>query len=89
MENKPIDRDLDEKVSIDLTLGHLILIWETLSSKIACDPYNKDLSEIEKKIVWALEDICEDRLADLKCGPMPEKEWEALLEKARNHIKEE
>jgi hypothetical protein len=84
---KGMDQDLTKKISLDLSLGHLLLVWEVLSNKISCDPIKKQLSEIERRAIWALEDLCENKLVENDCGARPKQEWESLIKRAGDHVK--
>ncbi len=67
--------------------GHLLLVWEVLSNKISCKPINKQFSEIERRAIWALEDLFENTLVENGCGAMPKEDWDALIEKAGEYVK--
>ena len=54
-----MEKDLSKKIKLELSLGHLFMVWEVLSNKVSCDPFNNQFSEIEKRVIWALEDLCE------------------------------
>jgi len=82
-----MDKDLTKKIPLNISLGHLLLVWEVLSNKISCDPFNKQLSEIERRAIWALEDLCENTLVENECGAMPKKDLETLIKKAGEHVK--
>lgn len=78
--------DLSEKSSIELTNGHLLLVWHVLSEKLSGLNQYKELSENEIRAVWALEDICEKRLVNNGITTMPKDEWEKLIENAAIHV---
>lgn len=82
-----MNQDLTKKIPLNISLGHLLLVWEVLSNKISCDPINKHFSEIERRAIWALEDLCESLLIENECGAMPQEDWEALIKRAGVHVK--
>jgi hypothetical protein len=82
-----MEEKLTTKISLDISLGHLLLIWETLANKVSCSPINEQLSDVEKRAIWALEDICEQKLVENDCGSRPEQDWHDLIKKAGEHVK--
>lgn len=79
--------DLTREISIKISLGHLILAWETMSSKLSDLNSNTNLSPEEKKAIWALADLLESSLVDNGVSAMHKDEWSALIAKATQFIK--
>ena len=76
--------DLSREISRKITVGHLFLAWETLSSKFSERlQWDDDFSEDEKRAIWGLEDILERALVENGLGNMPRDEWEAFYSRAR------
>ncbi|MEW8201906.1 MAG: hypothetical protein AB2697_22845 [Candidatus Thiodiazotropha endolucinida] len=78
--------DLSEKSSIELTNGHLLMVWHILSEKLTGLTQYSKLSKNEIRAVWALEDICEKQLIKNGFTGKPKNEWEELIEKAAVHV---
>ncbi len=81
------EKDLTEETSIKITLGHLLLAWETLSDKFSNLRDNDSLSEEERRAIWGLADILEQALVANGITGQPVADWKALLCKAKEHIK--
>ena len=71
-------KDLTKEVSLQLPVGHLLIIWDILSNKLAGSPANCEFSEEEKRAIWALEDLCEQELINNGITARPEEEWNQL-----------
>ncbi len=76
------DQKLDCVVSLDLTLGHVLVLWDLLQGKLAQVHSTHELSLGQKKAIWALEDICEEALIENGLSSRPEVEWNALVQAA-------
>ena len=85
--NKTRDDGLGKEVSLQLSAGHLLVIWDVLANKLSGSSFIKELPDEEKRALWALEDICEEALADNGLGGRPQDEWNRLMEFAREHVK--
>jgi hypothetical protein len=81
------DINLAEKAAIELSVGHLLLVWHVLSDKLSGSPLNEAFSEEEKRAIWALEDLCEDALTASGVTSKPQNEWDRLIDMAREHVK--
>ena len=79
--------NLDKKVSIELTTGHLVFLWNFISDKLSGSPLNEEFTEEEKRAIWGLADLCEQELINNEIKAMPEPEWESLIERAKEHVK--
>ena len=79
--------DLTKDTTISTSLGHLLLIWDILSSKLSGLPLNENFTEEEKRAIWGLEDLCERELIRNGITGKPQREWEQLVEAARKHVK--
>ncbi|WP_226705214.1 hypothetical protein [Microbulbifer elongatus] len=82
-----IYKKFNNEISIKLTEGHLIVLWDLLSSKLAGKPLNVEFSKVEKRVIWALADLCEVELERLGWSEYPE-EWEATVRKARMYCQD-
>ena len=81
------DENIIKEASIKLPIGHLLIIWEVLTSKLSGSPDNDAFTEEEKRAMWALEDLCEKEL--IRNGLIGESdiEWEQLIERATEFVK--
>ncbi len=79
--------ELSKEVSVELSVGHLLVIWNVLSNKLSGLNFNEEFTDEEKRALWALEDICEKSLIKNKITTMPEDEWDELIQKALKHVK--
>lgn len=77
----------DKNTSINLSLGHLIVLWNLLSVKLSGTPLNNEFSEEEMRAIWALEDLCEKELLAHGYGAKPSEEWDSLIAKAKEYCK--
>ncbi|GAB2198952.1 hypothetical protein [Sessilibacter sp. MAH4] len=77
----------DKNTSINLSLGHLIVLWNLISDKLSGTPQNETFSEEEKRAIWALEDLCEKELLAHGYGAKPYEEWDSLIAKAKEYCK--
>lgn len=74
-------------IPVEITLGHLLALWQLISDKLADEPINKNFTEIEKRVIWAFQDICERELENNNIKAKPEEEWNQLVRKAHEHVK--
>ena len=81
------NEDLSKKAHLQLSVGHLLVVWDVFSNKLAGSPFIDSLSEEEKRAIWALEDLCEHGLAENGITAAPEPEWNELIQAAREHVK--
>jgi hypothetical protein len=81
------DEDFSREVSVRITLGHLLLAWEVMSSKFSDLGANESLSEEERRAVWGLADLLEKALVEHGITGRPQVEWETLIFKANAYIK--
>ena len=81
------DDNLNKSVSINLPVGHLIIIWHVLSNRLSDTNYEDKFTEEEKRALWALEDLCEQELIINKITSRPEKEWNELIDRANELVK--
>ena len=82
-----MNENLKEKVSVGVTLGHLLALWQLMSDKISGEPINNNFTETEKRVIWAFQDICENELEKNSITVKPENEWNQLIEKAHAHVR--
>lgn len=78
------DIDFEKTVSVDITLGHAIFVWETLSDKFSNLRANDNLSEEERKAIWELTDLIEETL--LANGIQGSAEWQNLVAQAKIYM---
>ena len=83
----PTDIDLSKPVSINISLGHLLFVWETMSAKLSTLNDRDDMSEDEKRAVWGLIDLMEPPLAESGLGTYSHAEWETLLARAAEVVR--
>ncbi|WP_137971831.1 hypothetical protein [Pseudomonas sp. F(2018)] len=79
--------DLSKEVQVQLPLGHLLMMWDILSSKLSCVPINEFFTEEEKRAVWSLEDLFERALVESGVSSRPQPEWDELIGRAREFAK--
>ena len=78
--------NLDKKISIELSIGHLLVLWDILANKTG-DDLREKFSEEEVRAIWSLEDSCEKQLISAGITSKPEDEWNALIKRALEHTK--
>jgi hypothetical protein len=81
------DEDFFKVVSVKITLGHLLLVWDIMSNKFSDLKSNEYLSEDDKKAIWGLTDLLENSLIANDITNMPQAEWESLVAKAKEFIR--
>jgi hypothetical protein len=80
------DEDFSREVSVPITLGHVLLAWEVMSSKFSDLRSNESLSEEERRAIWGLADLLEKVLVEHGITGRPQAEWETLISKANAYI---
>jgi hypothetical protein len=78
---------LNKQATLNLPVGHLLVVWDVLSNRLPETPYKKEFSEEEKRAIWALEDLCERELARQGFGARPKEEWDQLMGQATEFVK--
>jgi hypothetical protein len=78
---------LDKPATLNLPVGHLLVVWDVLSNRLTETPYKDEFSEEEKRAIWALEDLCEKELVRKGFVGRPEAEWNNLMNKAVEFVK--
>lgn len=81
------DIDFEKTVSVDITLGHALLAWQTLSENFSDLNRFEKLDLQEKKSIWGLIDLLENSLNDNQVDGRPQDEWLTLIDDAKNHMK--
>ena len=82
-----METDLHKIVSLELSLSHLIVIRELLANKLVGSPYIDEFTEIEKRAIWALEDLCDDEIVkDIHSNNEP-GDWERLVGQVMEAVK--
>lgn len=79
--------ELSKVVSVQIPLGHVLLVLETLSNKFSDLRSNDKLSEEERKAIWGLADLFEVALVENGFSDRPQAEWEALVDSSKEFIK--
>ena len=80
-------KELDNKISTELTLGHLLVLWDILANKVTGDELRKKFNDAELRAIWSFQDKCEETLVLSRVTSMPETEWNELMQKALIHTK--
>ena len=78
--------DLNKIVLTEMTLGHVLVLWEILSNNPSFENLRNKFSEDEARAIWAFQDICENELIKQDVGPKPEEQWNELVQKALKHV---
>lgn len=76
--------DFAQPVQIDITLGHAIFVWETLSNHFSDLPENPNLNEEERKSIWGLTDLIEKTL--YANGIEGSVQWQSLIQQIRPYM---
>ena len=79
--------DLNKTVLTEMTLGHVLVLWEILSNSQSFESLRDKFSEDEARAIWAFQDICENELIKQGVGTKPEEQWNELIQKALKHLK--
>ena len=82
--------NLTTETSVKMQIGHLLVAWDVLANKLASRLSNDELglSGEEQRALWALQDLCEQSLVENGIVSRPEKEWDELVERARDFVKD-
>ncbi len=79
--------DLSKEANIKIPVGHLLAVWGILSEKLSSSPIKDSFTEEEKRAIWGLEDLCERELINQGYSSRPEKDWNLLMAKATEFVK--
>lgn len=82
-----MNEDFTKTARLQLSIGHLLVIWDVLANKAAKSGLIEALDDDEQRAIWALEDLCERSLMDQGIAGRPEAEWQSLMERARAHVR--
>lgn len=77
----------ESEATLKVAVGHLLVIWDVLANKASGSRFLDELTEEERRAIWALQDLCERELAGNGVKPLPEPEWNKLMCKARDFVK--
>jgi hypothetical protein len=77
--------DFAKQIPVSISAGHLMVLWDVLSNKLAGSNFFDALSEEEQVALWAAQDLFEHVLDENGISAKPAKEWERLMEAARAH----
>lgn len=78
---------LKKNTKIRLSTGHLLVLWDVIANKLSGSPFLDNLSEEERRALWALQDLSEAQILKIGIEPKPEKEWELMMAAARKHVR--
>ncbi len=81
------DVEFSKKTALKISLGHLLVVWDILANKAQCSQFIEQLTEDEKRAVWALQDLCEYELEKNGIESRAESEWNELMDKAKDFVK--
>lgn len=81
------NEDLAKEASLKLSTGHLLVVWDVVANKLSGTQYMDELSEEERRAIWALQDLCERGLVENGLSARPEAEWNELVRTATEHVK--
>ena len=76
---------LNHELTVELTVGHVLVLWDLLQGKLSQLHKTHELSAGEKRALWALEDICEESLISAGYSSLPSSDWENILKEARKY----
>lgn len=77
----------ESEATLKVAVGHLLVIWDVLANKASGSQFLDQLTEEEKRAIWALQDLCESELAGIGMKPLPESEWNKLMCRARDFVR--
>lgn len=69
------DEDLSIETTVQISLGHLLMIWDLMEKKLAGAPLNEAFTAEEKRAIWALEDLFEKALVSNGITGRHQLEW--------------
>ena len=76
---------MNRELTVDLTVGHVLVLWDLLQGKLSQLHKTHELSDGEKRALWALEDICEESLISAGYSSLPPSDWEDVVKEARKY----
>ena len=79
--------DLTKEVQLKLSMGHLLVVWDVLSNKLAASTFLEALSVEEARAMRALDDLCGHAIGANGIAPRPAPEWDRLMQAAKAHVK--
>lgn len=80
------DHSMRHTVNVELSLGHVLVLCQTLSDRLSALREYETWMEEERRAVWALQDTLDRALARLGYDVMPSEEWDSLLAQAQKHM---
>jgi hypothetical protein len=78
---------LNRQATLHLPIGHLLVVWDVLSNRLADTNYKDEFTVEEKRAIWALEDLCEKELVRNGFGGRQQEDWNQLMEQATEFVK--
>lgn len=79
--------NLKTQANSDLPLGYLLVVWDLLANRLSETFYKAKFSNIEKKAIWALEDLGENEWIRNEYQAKPKEKWEQIMLEARSFVK--
>lgn len=80
------DHPMQHTVNVELSLGHVLMLCQTLSDRLSALREYETWTEEERRAVWALQDTLDRALARLGYDVMLSEEWDSLLTQAQKHM---
>lgn len=80
------DHSMQHTVNVELSLGHVLMLCQTLSDRLSALREYETWTEEERRAVWALQDTLNRALARLGYDVMSSEEWDSLLAQAQKHM---
>ena len=78
---------LSKRIALELQGAHLLVVWDVLANKLSESEFVKELTDEERRAVWALQDLCESTLAASGFSARAKDDWDDLMHSAREHVK--
>ena len=78
---------LAETVSVEMSVGHLVVIWDILARRLSDPAGNATFSDDEKRAIWAMEDLVENTVMAKVVDARPDLDWDDLIACATTYIR--
>lgn len=78
--------NFDKKTSIELTVGHLLVLWNIAANRLSELHIAEKFTAEEKRAIWVFEDLCEQELINQRIEGRPAQEWDALIKRALEYV---
>jgi hypothetical protein len=80
------NEDLTQAVTLEMSLGHVIVMWEVLANKLSTSALSSALRPEELRSLRAAQDLFERSIAAHGITPRPQMEWDQLVSSACEHV---